>query len=205
MTATNAGKLPPIIQVGDVLLSPDVFTECFCCDLAACGGACCVEGDAGAPVTTEEIGLLEDSLDGVWGEMSASAQAEVERNGVASIDPEGELVTAIVCGRDCVFATHKGPLCLCLLERAYAKGRVPLRKPISCALYPLRERSLGNGLTGLNYHRWDVCRPAVEHGRELGIRLYEFLREPLVRRFGEEWYAELLEVANELRQQNIIG
>ena len=198
-------QLPPILQIGDVLLSADIFTECFCCDLDACHGACCVEGEAGAPVTLDEIAAIEDALDDVWAELSAGAQAVIDRNGVACTDPEGELVTTIVGGRDCVFTCHEGGCCLCTLEKAYRNGRTRFCKPISCALYPIREKVFADGTVGLNYHRWAVCKPAVAKGRELKLPLYRFLREPLVRRFGSEWYAELLAVADELRRQGMIA
>lgn len=190
----------PIIQVGDVLLSPDIITEMFCCDLDACKGACCVEGDAGAPVTLDEIAAIEESLDAVWPQMSAGAQAVVDRQGVAYNDPEGDLVTSIVDGRDCAFACHEGGVCLCLLEKAYRAGRADFCKPISCALYPIREKRLSNGLVGLNYHKWNVCGAARKKGVELGLHVYEFLKGPLVRRFGEAWYAELLSTVAELRK-----
>lgn len=198
-----------IIQVGDVLVSPDVLTEQFCCDLDACKGACCIEGDAGAPITLDEIGEAENSLDAVWGDLSASAQSVIDRQGVAYSDKDGDLVTSIVGGKDCVFTCYQDlcdqtdghtipHCCLCAFERAYREGRTSWMKPISCALYPLREKHFGNGVYGLNYHRWDICRAAVAKGRELGLPLYRFLREPLIRRFGEQWYDELCEVAREL-------
>ena len=190
-----------IIQVGDVLVSPDVITEKFCCDLDACKGACCVEGDAGAPVTLNEIAGMEDALDAVWPGMSAGAQAVVDRQGVAYNDPEGELVTSIVDGKDCVFTCHENGVCLCLLEKAYRGGKTQFCKPISCALYPIREKRLGNGLIGLNYHRWSVCAAARAKGEALGLHVYEFLKEPLVRRFGQEWYDELLATVDLLKEQ----
>lgn len=190
-----------IVQVGDVLLSSDIITEKFCCDLDECKGACCVEGDAGAPVTLDEIGGIEASLDNVWPQMSAAAQAVVDRQGVAYNDPEGDLVTSIVDGRDCVFTCHEGGLCLCLLEKAYRAGRSEFCKPMSCALYPIREKRLSNGLIALNYHRWSVCAAARRKGEALGLYVYEFLKEPLVRRFGQEWYDELAAVAKALRDR----
>lgn len=190
-----------IVQVGDVLLSSDIITEKFCCDLDECKGACCVEGDAGAPVTLGEIGGIEASLDAVWPQMSAAAQAVVDRQGVAYNDPEGDLVTSIVDGRDCVFTCHEGGLCLCLLEKAYRAGRSEFCKPMSCALYPIREKRLSNGLIALNYHRWSVCAAARRKGEALGLYVYEFLKEPLVRRFGQEWYDELAAVAKALRDR----
>lgn len=194
----------PIIDVDGVLLSPDILTECFCCDLEACKGICCVEGDAGAPVTLNEIAAIEDSLDVVWPELSARAQATIDRQGVAYTDPEGDLVTSIVDGKDCVFTCHEGGCCLCTLEKAYRSGRAEFCKPISCALYPIREKRFSNGTVGLNYNRWAVCRDAVKKGKELGLPLYKFLKGPLTRRFGEAWYKELESTAAALKEQHVI-
>lgn len=229
--------LPPILQIGDVLISSDLLTEYFCCDLEKCKGICCVEGDAGAPVTLEEVGCIEEVLDEVWDDLSPSAQRVIDRQGVAYTDEEGDLVTSIVNGKECVFARSLSPNCsslspepspkgegscwLCMLEkvaRQKAAAQKPptsnpslppqegqeggFIKPISCALYPIREKRFGNGLVGLNYHRWKVCRDAVEKGKALRLPVYQFLKDPLIRRFGEEWYQELCEVANELLPQN---
>ena len=154
-----------------------------------------MEGDAGAPVTLEEIEQLEESLDTVWHDMSAAAQAMVDRQGVAYPDTDGEMVTSIVAGRDCIFTCYEEGVCFCALEKAFREGRSKFCKPISCALYPIREKVFANGTVGLNYHQWDVCRDAVEKGNLLHLPVYRFLKEPLVRRFGEEWYKELEQVA----------
>ncbi len=188
-------KVPPILEVGGVLISSEILTECFCCDYEKCKGICCVEGDAGAPVTMDEIAGIEESLDTVWTDLSASAQSVIDRQGVAYNDRDGDLVTSIVRGKDCVFTCYDGDNCLCALEKAYREGKTDFCKPISCALYPIREKNFGNGLVGLNYHRGAVCRDAVEKGKALGLPVYRFLREPLIRRFGEDWYQELCEVA----------
>ena len=189
-----------IVQVGNVLVSPDIFTENFCCDLDKCKGQCCVEGDAGAPVTLDAIGGIEDSLDTVWKDMSASAQAIVDKQGVAYVDQEGDLVTSIVNGKDCVFTCYENGCCLCALERAYRAKKTDFVKPISCALYPIRVKEFKNGTVGINYNRWDVCKDAVIKGRELNLPVYKFLEGPLTRRFGAEWYAELCEVAEQLKK-----
>jgi hypothetical protein len=157
-----------------------------------------VEGDAGAPVTTDEILGIEDALDTVWSDLSASAQRVIDEQGVAYTDKDGDLVTSIVRGKDCVFTCYEGDNCLCALEKAYRNGRTQFCKPISCALYPIREKHFDGGLTGLNYNRWEVCRDAVKKGKELNLRVYQFLREPLIRRFGSEWYQELCEVAAQI-------
>ena len=189
-----------IIQVGNVLVSPDIFTEKFCCDLDKCKGQCCVEGDAGAPVTLDEIGGIEDSLDTVWTDMSASAQAIVDKQGVAYVDQEGDLVTSIVNGKDCVFTCYENGCCLCALERAYRAKKTDFVKPISCALYPIRVKAFNNDTFGINYNRWDVCKDAVIKGKELNLPVYKFLEGPLTRRFGVEWYKELCEVAEPLEK-----
>lgn len=193
-----------IMQVGNVLLSPDIFTVKFCCDLQKCKGACCVEGDAGAPVTLDEIGQIEGSLDIVWHDLAASAQSVIDHQGVAYTDRDGELVTSIVQGKDCVFTCYDKGCCLCALEKACREGRSAFVKPISCALYPLREKTFPDGTVGLNYHRWSICKDALSKGRELNLPLYKFLKEPLVRRFGSEWYDELLALATQLRAQGYI-
>ena len=187
-----------IIEIDDILVSSDIFTEEFCCDLDACKGICCVEGDAGAPVTLDEIGGIEDALDTVWDDMSASAQAVVDKQGVAYTDRDCDLVTSIVGGKDCVFTCYEGDCCLCALERAYRSGKTGFCKPISCALYPIREKRLGNGMIALNYNRWDVCRDAVKKGRELHLPVYKFLKEPLIRRFGAEFYDKLCEAGKQI-------
>jgi len=202
-------QLPPILQVGDVLLSSEILTEKFCCDLSACKGECCIEGDAGAPVTMEEIGEIEDCLDEVWGDLSASAQAVIDKQGVAYTDQEGDLVTSIVRGKDCVFTFYDDlegieNCCLCALEKAYRAGRTRFCKPVSCALYPIREKKLGEGLVGLNYNRWTVCKMAIAKGEQENLPLYKFLRAPLIRRFGEAWYQELLDTVSELSRQGYL-
>lgn len=178
-----------LVEVGDVVLHTDILTQHFCCDIQACHGRCCEEGDAGAPVTLDEVAAIEEQLDALWPKLSAGAQAVIDRQGVCYPDPEGELVTSIVGRGNCAFRGPNG----CLLSQ----------KPISCHLYPIREKRLG-ALVGLNYHRWNICNDAVRLGKERGIRLYEFLREPLIRRFGQAWYNDLCTVANELNKQGIL-
>ena len=195
-------KILPILQVGDVLLSPDIITECFCCDYEKCKGICCVEGNAGAPVTLEEIGEIEEVLDDVWQDLSPQAQSVIDRQGVAYTDQDGDLVTSIVNGKDCVFTCYDHGNCLCALEKACRAGKTAFMKPISCSLYPIRAKRFDNGMVGLNYHRWDVCKDAVVLGKRLDMPVYRFLKEPLIRCFGEEWYVELEALAAEVNHLN---
>lgn len=192
-----------IVEVGDVLVSTDIFTEEFCCDLSQCKGQCCIEGDAGAPVSLEEVSAIEGCLDAVWRDLSAQAQCVLDKQGVAYVDQEGDLVTSIVNGKDCVFTCYDGDCCLCAIEKAQREGRTDCAKPISCALYPIREKVLSNGMSALNYNRWTVCHTAVKKGREIGLPVYRFLERPLKRRFGEEWYALLLETAEAIKELKI--
>ena len=196
--------LPPILDVGGILISSDILTERFCCDYEKCKGICCVEGDAGAPVTLDEIAGIEDALDTVWQDLSAQAQSVIDRQGVAYTDQEGDLVTSIVRGKDCVFTCYDGDSCLCALEKAFRACKTSFCKPVSCALYPIRVKEFGNGVVGLNYNRWKICEDAIKKGQALDLPLYRFLKEPLIRRFGEAWYQELCDVADELRSQGYL-
>ena len=203
--------IPPILEIGGILISSEIITECFCCDYEKCKGICCVEGSDGAPVTMDEIAGIEDALDTVWPMLSASAQSVIDKQGIAYSDKDGDLVTSIVRGKECVFARSltpspspmgegsKDPCWLCMLEKAYREGKTQFCKPISCALYPIREKQFSGGLIGLNDHRWAVCKDAIEKGKALGLPVYQFLKEPLIRRFGEAWYQELCDVAELLK------
>ena len=179
------------MQVGKVLLSTEIVTEYFCCDLSACHGQCCVDGESGAPLTLDEAAELERLLPTIEDSLSAEARKVIDDQGVAYVDVEGDLVTSIVNGQDCVFTCYEDGCCLCAAERAYREQLTDWCKPISCALYPIREKRLSNGYIGLNYHRWSVCDPARRKGQELRLPLYRFLKVPLTRRFGEAWYKEL--------------
>lgn len=191
-----------MFQIKDTLVSLDLAEEYFCCDLDKCLGACCIEGDAGAPVTLEEIALLEEVLPEIKQEMLPRAVEEVETNGVAYADADGDMVTTLLDNANCAFCTFgKGGVCLCAIDKAYREGKIGWRKPDSCALYPVRLKQYPT-FTAVNYHRWKICRDAVENGRRLGIRLYQFLEGPLTTHFGAEWYAELKTVCEEWLRQN---
>lgn len=180
-----------MFQIQDTLVSLDLAEEFFCCDLSKCLGTCCIEGDAGAPVTPAEVEKIKESLPAIEADMLPRALEEVRRNGVAYTDEEGDLVTTLLDGRNCAFTCYgPGGVCLCALEKARREGRTSWLKPASCALYPLRLTEYPS-FTAVNYHRWNICRDAVANGRRLGIRLYQFLEQPLTERFGAEWYAEL--------------
>ncbi len=184
-----------MIQIDDTLISLDLLERHFICDLGICKGACCIEGESGAPLEEEELPLLEEALPEVWDDLSPEAQAIIEEQGVAYVDSDGDLVTSIVNGKDCVFTCYDSDgTCKCAIEKAYREGRVRFYKPISCHLYPVRITKYA-GFTAVNYHRWDICKAAELLGAREKLPLSRFLREPLVRRFGEEWYHALSECA----------
>lgn len=190
-----------MFEIQNTLVSLDLAEEFFCCDLEQCKGQCCIEGDAGAPVTHAECREIRRALPATAPFMLPRAMEEVESNGVAYIDEEGDLVTTLLDGRNCAFTCYgPGGVCLCALEAAYRKGLTQWKKPISCSLYPLRLTEYER-FTAVNYHRWDICKSARANGRKLGVRLYEFLREPLIERFGQEWYDELALVCSEYLKQ----
>ena len=182
-----------MLQIQDTLVSLDLAERFLCCDLDKCLGECCIEGDAGAPISEAEYARLKDVLPTVKDRLLPSALERIKEAGVAYVDEEGDLVTQIVDGRNCVFTTYgPGGKCLCAIESAYREGKTKWRKPMSCYLYPVRITRY-SAFTAVNYHRWKICRCAEALGRAKGIRLYQFLREPLTERFGKEWYDELCE------------
>lgn len=190
-----------MLDIQNTLVSLDFVERYFCCDLDSCLGECCIDGDAGAPITEEEDRKIRELLPLVWDDLLPSAQREIEENGTSYVDSEGDLVTQIVDGKNCVFTTYdKNGMCLCALEKACREGRTDFYKPISCHLYPARIKEY-DGFTAVNYHRWKICRCAEVLGRARGIRVYEFLKEPLIRRFGKEWYDELALTCREYIRQ----
>lgn len=186
-----------MLQIEDTIVSLDLITEEFVCDLCSCRGMCCVEGDSGAPVEEEEIARLEGALTVVWDDLAPEARELIERQGVVYLDEEGEFVTSIVNGKDCVFTCYDSEgNCLCALEKAFREGKIDFYKPVSCHLYPVRVARYKE-FRAVNYNRWNVCRAAVLRGKREGVKLYRFLREPLIRKFGNEWYKQLEYAAEE--------
>lgn len=193
-----------MVQIQDTIVSFDVITKEFCCDLKKCKGACCIEGDAGAPVTADEIAEIEQLLPVIRQGLSEQALKVIDAQGVAYPDPEGELVTSIVNGKDCVFTVYgEDGCCYCAIEKAWREGKCSFMKPVSCHLYPIRVKRLGQ-FWGLNYDRWDVCQAAAIKGHREGIPVYRYLKEPLIRRFGQAWYDELELTVSEMKRQNLI-
>ena len=186
-----------MIIVDNVLISEDVVEQNFVCDVAKCKGACCVEGDTGAPLEEWEIEELETSIEAIKPYLAQDGQKSIAQAGCFEYDSDGEYVTPLVDGRECAFAVFdKNEVASCGIEKAYENGVTDFRKPVSCHLYPVRiSKHVHN--EAMNYHRWSICDPARELGDKLNVPVYKFVREALVREYGEKWYEELERQAEE--------
>lgn len=185
-----------MVEIGNTVVSFDLFEQQFCCDLGKCRGECCIEGDSGAPLEESEFEELENALPAVWHDLSDDCKRIINEQGVAYRDEDGDLVTSIVNGRECVFSyvDNTDGIRKCALEKAFREGKSSFYKPISCHLYPVRLVEYKE-FTAVNYHRWRVCDCAEKLGAKLKLPVYKFLKEPLIRRFGADWYAELEQAA----------
>ena len=180
-----------MLQIQDTIVSLDVLEEYFVCDFAVCKGICCVEGDVGAPIEKSEIACLEKALPAVWDDLSLEAKKVIEKQGLVYHDADGEFVISIVDGADCIFTYYdENGCCRCAIEKAFREGKIDFCKPVSCHLYPVRIVQY-NGFRAVNYHRWKVCEAAVALGKKQRVKVFQFLKEPLIRKFGEEWYEQL--------------
>ncbi len=184
-----------MIQIGELLVSEDLFDMHFVCDLEACKGACCVEGDAGAPLREDELNVLEEIQDLVRAFLPESGKVALDKGGAWVIDEDGDYVTPLVDGMHCAYTvfTEDGKA-NCGIEMAWKAGKTTFQKPLSCHLYPIRVQKLAD-TDALNYHSWSICKPACVCGSKLKLPLYKFLKEPLTRAYGAEWYAMLPDVA----------
>lgn len=182
-----------MISLPPALISDDLKDLFFCCDLEQCKGACCVEGDAGAPLEEEEISLLDDYLDEIKPFMTPEGITEIERLGVFDYDAEGKFVTPLIEGMECAYIFFTRGIARCAIEQAYQMKKIPFRKPVSCHLYPLRISKLGKE-DAVNYHQWYLCDKALEKGSREKIPLYLFLEDALIRKYGRTWFNRLLEL-----------
>lgn len=189
-----------MIEVDDKLLSADIFEKRFVCDLNACKGACCVDGDSGAPLTEEEVTIIEDNLDQIIPYMRKEGIEEVNKQGVFYMDFDNEPVTTLVNNNECAFVyIDDNGIAKCAIEKANREGKIDFKKPISCHLYPIRVAKL-RMYTAVNYHKWNICSDACKLGEQLNVKVYQFLKEPIIRKWGEEFYKELEKIDQELEK-----
>ncbi len=180
-----------MLVVGNAYLSDDIIEKQFVCDLLKCKGACCVEGDSGAPLNNDELSVLEEVYESVKPYLTLGGIAEIEKSGKYVIDSDGDYTTPVIDGRECAYAIYDDNKILkCGIEQAYLDGKIDYKKPISCHLYPIRITQY-ESFDAVNYDRWDICTPACHNGEALKVPVYKFLKGPLVRKYGEAWYTEL--------------
>ena len=192
-----------MFQIGKTIVSEELILKDFVCNLSACKGACCIDGEAGAPVEEAEKQILEDIYPLVKPFLRPEGIAAIEAQGTWVIGEDGEPETPLINGADCAYVTFdKRGTALCGIEEAYNQGEITWKKPISCHLYPVRVQDYSE-FAAVNYHHWHICDPACSLGAELQVPVYKFVKDALVRKFGEDWYEELEKTAKELEAKKI--
>ncbi|MDL2231807.1 DUF3109 family protein [Porphyromonadaceae bacterium OttesenSCG-928-L07] len=189
-----------MIQIGNVIVSLDVLEKKFSCDLAACRGICCLEGDAGAPLEEGEVEKISKNYPGIKPYMKQGGVKAVEEQGYMVYDIDGDMVTPLIEGMECAYSIIENGNYWCAIEKAWTEGNSDFRKPESCYLYPIRIEQLGE-CDALNYHKWKVCACARTKGERENTLLYRFLKAPLIAKYGEAWYEELEMVAKEWEKE----
>ena len=188
-----------MIQIDDKIISLDIFEKHFACDLQECKGVCCVEGDSGAPLLDEEKSIIEKNIYLIKTNMSSEGKTQLKKQGATIVDFEGDLTTPLVNGRECIYVIKENGINKCAIEKTYNQKKIDFKKPISCHLFPIRIQQYAD-FEAINYEEIKICNPACECGKKFKIPLYVFLKEALVRKYGSEWYNELLLAARELRK-----
>jgi hypothetical protein len=186
--------LYPMIAIGETLVSEELLEKKFVCDLNACKGACCVQGESGAPLEDKEVEILEAIYEKVKPYIPADGIKAIEKQGTHVIDTDRERVTPLVKGKHCAYTYFENGMALCAIEKAWKDGKVEFRKPISCHLYPVRVDNT-KMYDAVKYERWSICKPACKLGESLQVPVYRFVKDALVRKYGKKWYAELEQVA----------
>ena len=181
-----------MIAINHTLISEDIFDKKFVCDLTACKGACCVAGDSGAPLSKKELKLLDKVYPIAKPYMNEKGIAAVEKQGTYVLDSDGDYTTTLVSdGEECAFVFFdSNNIAKCSIEQAYLDGKTDWKKPISCHLYPIRITEYKE-YDAVNYHNWHICKPACECGSALNVPVFKFLKEPLIRKYGDDWFTEL--------------
>ena len=190
-----------MIQIDDTIISQDVINEEFVCNIAACKGICCVEGDAGAPIDPEETLIMQEIYPHVAPYLSKEGRKSIEPHGTTITAEDGSLETPLIHGKECAYTIFdERGTALCAIEKAYNEGKISWKKPISCHLYPIRLTQY-TSFTAVNYERWSICHDACTLGQQLKVPVYKFVKEALIRKFGSDWYAELEQAAELLQSE----
>ncbi len=191
-----------MLAIQKTLVSLDLLERFFVCDLNACKGICCVKGDAGAPLTDEEINLLEDIIDDILPYLDEEGKEMIAQKGVFEIDVDGDKGTSLLENGRCAYArVDANGMVSCGIEKAHNEGKVDFKKPISCHLYPVRITEY-ESYDAVNYNKWEICKPACNCGATLNVPLFRFLKEALTRKYGKAWYEELLMIDQVCRKQD---
>ncbi len=187
-----------MFALANTIVSEEILEKEFVCNLSACSGACCVDGDAGAPLDKEEIEILDKIYPIVKPFLRKEGRQAIEKQGTYITTEFGELETPLINGADCAYVIFDGKTALCGIEQAYNQGLIDWKKPISCHLYPVRVKEYAD-FAAVNYHKWHICSDACDLGKELGVPIYQFVKEALIRKFGVQWFEELEKVAAEMK------
>lgn len=185
-----------MFQVGKAIVSDEIIEKEFVCNLTSCKGQCCIDGDAGAPLDKDETVILEEIYPLVKPYLRPEGIESIQAQGTWVVGEDGEFETPLIESKECAYVIFDGDTALCAIEQAYNEGKVTWKKPISCHLYPIRIREYSQ-FSAVNYHRWHICDDACSLGKELEVPVYKFLKEPLTRKFGSQWYQELETLANQ--------
>ncbi len=179
-----------IIEHGNTLISDEVLLSRFVCDLDSCKGACCVEGDRGAPLDLEDIEAIQKNIEQIKPFMTRKGLELLKFEGFHEGLDEDDIATTCLPTGECVFAYRENGILGCAIEKAYKAGKIDYYKPISCHLYPIRLGRIGDK-ESINYHQWNICKAACALGNKLNVPVFRFLKEPLIRKYGQEWFDEL--------------
>lgn len=200
----NQKEIPALMfQLGKTIVSEEILEKEFVCNLKACKGACCIEGEAGAPLEEKELDELRENFERIRPFLKENGLKAIEEQGLYTTNELGEHETPLINGNECAYVIHdERKHALCGIEAAYNKGVIPFIKPISCHLYPIRIRQYSE-FAAINYHKWEICDDACALGKELKVPVYQFVKEALVRKFGESWYQELEEVAFRVKSKQV--
>ena len=190
-----------MLQIDNTIISLDVLEKEFICDISICKGDCCVQGDSGAPLEEDEILYLEENYEKIKPYLTDKGKKVIKKHGIWFTDSEGEKVTTLINNKECAFIVFDNGIAKCGIEMAKNNGDIDFLKPISCHLYPIRVKEYSD-FFAVNYNTWDICASAVRFGKFKGVKVYEFLKEPLIRKFGEEWYKDLCVAAEHLKNKN---